>query len=209
MIAGTLIVLVLYVLLNFTFLYTAPIDAMTGRLEIGYVSAQYVFGATGASIMGVALAALLVSTVSAMVLAGPRVLHVIGQDFPAFAWLARTNKNAVPHFAIYLQSTIALVFIWSASFESILVFAGFTLGLNTFFTVLGLFILRFRRPELPRPYKVAFYPLPPLILLGITGWTLIYILLERPNEGWMGLGVVISGGAFYALTVWLGKNRDV
>jgi APA family basic amino acid/polyamine antiporter len=209
LIAGTLIVLVLYVLLNFTFLYTAPIDAMTGRLEIGYVSAQYVFGATGASIMGVALAALLVSTVSAMVLAGPRVLHVIGQDFPAFAWLARTNKNAVPHFAIYLQSTIALVFIWSASFESILVFAGFTLGLNTFFTVLGLFILRFRRPELPRPYKVAFYPLPPLIFLGITGWTLIYILLERPNEGWMGLGVVISGGAFYALTVWLGKNRDV
>lgn len=207
LIFGTAIVLGLYVLLNFTFLYTAPMAAMTGKLEIGYVSARYVFGDIGASIMGVALAALLVSTVSAMVLAGPRVLQVIGQDFPAFSWLARTNENAVPHFAIYLQSAIAMAFIWSASFESILVFAGFTLGLNTFLTVLGIFILRYKRPELPRPYKVAFYPLPPIIFLGVTGWTLIYIAFERPGEGAMGLAIIFSGAVFYALTVWLGKNH--
>ena len=82
LIYGTLIVLVLYVLLNFTFLYVAPMTALAGKLEIGYVSAQYIFGDIGAAVMGVALAALLISTVSAMVLAGPRVLHVIGQDFP-------------------------------------------------------------------------------------------------------------------------------
>ena len=208
MIYGTLIVLVLYVLLNFTFLYVAPMTALAGKLEIGYVSAQYIFGDVGAAVMGVVLAALLISTVSAMVLAGPRVLHVIGQDFPAFSWLARTNKHAVPDLAIGLQSVIALLFIWSASFESILVFAGFTLGLNTFFTVLGVFILRRTQPNLPRPYKVSFYPLPPLIFLGFTGWTLTYILLERPNEGWMGLAIVVSGAVFYAATIWLGKRRS-
>ena len=208
MIYGTLIVLVLYVLLNFTFLYVAPMTALAGKLEIGYVSAQYIFGDVGAAVMGVVLAALLISTVSAMVLAGPRVLHVIGQDFPAFSWLARTNKHAVPDLAIGLQSVIALLFIWSASFESILVFAGFTLGLNTFFTVLGVFILRRTQPNLPRPYKVSFYPLPPLIFLGFTGWTLTYILLERPNEGWMGLAIVASGAVFYAATIWLGKRRS-
>jgi APA family basic amino acid/polyamine antiporter len=199
---------VLYVLLNFTFLYVAPMTALAGKLEIGYVSAQYIFGDVGAAVMGVVLAALLISTVSAMVLAGPRVLHVIGQDFPAFSWLARTNKHAVPDLAIGLQSVIALLFIWSASFESILVFAGFTLGLNTFFTVLGVFILRRTRPNLPRPYKVSFYPLPPLIFLGFTGWTLTYILLERPNEGWLGLAIVVSGAVFYAATIWLGKRRS-
>ncbi len=208
LIYGTLIVLVLYVLLNFTFLYVAPMTALAGKLEIGYVSAQYIFGDVGAAVMGVVLAALLISTVSAMVLAGPRVLHVIGQDFPAFSWLARTNKHAVPDLAIGLQSVIALLFIWSASFESILVFAGFTLGLNTFFTVLGVFILRRTQPNLPRPYKVSFYPLPPLIFLGFTGWTLTYILLERPNEGWMGLAIVVSGAVFYAATIWLGKRRS-
>ncbi len=156
LIYGTLIVLVLYVLLNFTFLYVAPMTALAGKLEIGYVSAQYIFGDVGAAVMGVVLAALLISTVSAMVLAGPRVLHVIGQDFPAFSWLARTNKHSVPDLAIGLQSVIALLFIWSASFESILVFAGFTLGLNTFFTVLGVFILRRTQPTCPGPTKFPF-----------------------------------------------------
>ncbi len=208
LIYGTLIVLVLYVLLNFTFLYVAPMTALAGKLEIGYVSAQYIFGDIGAAVMGVALAMLLISTVSAMVLAGPRVLHVIGQDFPLFSWLARTNKHGVPDIAIGLQSVISLLFIWSASFESILVFAGFTLGLNTFFTVLGVFILRRTRPDLPRPYKVSFYPLPPIIFLGFTGWTLTYILLERPNEGLMGLAIVASGAVFYAATRWLGRRRS-
>ncbi|TNF81149.1 MAG: amino acid permease, partial [Gammaproteobacteria bacterium] len=79
LIRGTLIVMVLYVLLNFTFLYVAPASEMAGQLEIGYIAARHVFGATGADVMGVVLALLLISTVSAMVMAGPRVLQVIGE----------------------------------------------------------------------------------------------------------------------------------
>ena len=95
-------------------------------------------------------------------MAGPRVLQVIGQDFRAFRVLAKTNVHDVPYVAIAVQSLVTLIFILTASFESILVFAGFTLGLNTFFTVLGVFVLRRRRPELARPYRVPLYPLPPL-----------------------------------------------
>jgi APA family basic amino acid/polyamine antiporter len=155
--------------------------------------------------MGVVLALLLISTVSAMIMAGPRVLQVIGQDFAAFRMLARLNKDGVPAFAIIVQSCLSLAFILSASFESILVFAGFTLGLNTFFTVLGVFILRRTRPELPRPYRTVLYPLPPLVFLVVTGWTLVYILMERPVEGLWGLTIVGSGGVFYVLTRWIGK----
>ncbi len=207
LIVGTLAVMVLYLLLNFTFLYVAPMAAMAGKIEIGYVSAQHAFGSAGAATMGVMLAALLISTVSAMVLAGPRVLQVIGQDFPALRFLARTNRHGVPDLAVALQSTLALIFIVTASFESILVFVGFTLGLNTFFSVLGLFVLRWRRPDLPRPYRAALYPLPPLVFLGFTGWTLSYILLKRPEEGLMGLAIVASGALFYVATVKLGKQR--
>jgi len=203
---GTAIVVVLYVLLNFTFLYVAPMDAMVGKLEIGYVSAQHAFGANGAAIMGVVLAVLLISTVSAMIMAGPRVLQVIGQDFVAFRALARLNKDGVPAIAIAVQSALTLAFILSASFESILVFAGFTLGLNTFFTVLGVFVLRRTQPDLPRPYRTVLYPLPPLLFLAVTGWTLVYILMERPVEGLWGLAIVASGGVFYLLTRWIGRR---
>jgi APA family basic amino acid/polyamine antiporter len=206
LIVGTLVVMVLYLLLNFTFLHVAPMEAMIGRIEIGYVAAQHAFGSDGGAIMGVVLAALLISTVSAMVLAGPRVLQVIGQDFPAFRMLARTNRHGVPHVAVALQSSLTLLFVITASFESILVFAGFTLGLNTFFAVLGLFVLRWRRPDLPRPYRIPLYPLPPLIYLGFTGWTLTYILLQRPEEGLMGIAIIASGAVCYALTVWLGRT---
>ncbi|MCZ6619696.1 MAG: amino acid permease [Gammaproteobacteria bacterium] len=206
LILGTLVVLVCYVLLNFTFLYVAPMDAMVGKLEIGYISAQYVLGDSGAAVMGVVLALMLVSTVSAMILAGPRVLQVIGQDFPAFRPLARTNQHDVPHIAITMQSLLSVVFIFLAPFEFILVFAGFTLGINTFFTVLGIFVLRRTQPDLERPYRTPLYPLPPLIFLGFTGWTLGYILLQRPEAGLLGLVIIVSGALFYAGTVWFGKR---
>ena len=196
---GTGLVALIYLLLNFTFLHAAPVSAMQGQLEIGYIVAEHAFGGGGASFMGVVLAGLLISTVSAMILAGPRVMQTIGQDFRAFRLLARTNRHGLPVAAIGAQSLIALVFIWTASFESILVFAGFSLGLCTFLTVAGVFVLRRRQPHLPRPYRVTAYPLPPLIYLGLTGWTLFYIFRERPHEAWTSLLLIAAGAAFYWL----------
>ena len=115
--------------------------------------------------------------------------------------------EGMSYIAFFAAGQLCTATMFTASFESILVFAGFTLGLNTFFTVLGVFVLRWRRPDLRRPYRAALYPLPPLIFLGFTGWTLSYILLQRPEEGLMGLAIVASGGAFYLLTIRLGKGR--
>ena len=207
LIIGTAVVLVLYLMLNFTFLYVAPIDALVGRIEIGFVAAQHVFGDAGAAIMGIALALLLVSTVSAMTLAGPRVLQVIGQDFAVFRAFATTNTYGVPYVAILFQSALALAFIATASFESILVFAGFTLGVNTVFTVGGVFVLRWRRPSLERPYRIPLFPVPPLVYLTVTGWTLAYILVQRPVEGLAGLAIIGAGGLFYFATARFSTKR--
>jgi APA family basic amino acid/polyamine antiporter len=201
LVASTGIVTLCYLLLNYVFISVAPMDAMAGKVEIGFIAASYVFGAQGAAIMGVLLALLLVSTVSAMVLAGPRVLHAIGEDFALFRRLAAVNKDGIPALAIVLQSGVALTFLWTSSFESILIFSGATMGLNTFFTVLGLFILRWRQPELERPYRTWLYPLPPMIFLAITGWTLIYIVDQRPIEALMCLGIVVSGAVFYRVSL--------
>ena len=203
--SGTVCVMLCYLALNFIFLYVAPVDALKGQLEVGYVAAQYVFGDMGSAIMGVSLALLLISTVSAMTIAGPRVLQVIGQDFRVFKALARTNQNNVPYIAILTQSSICLLFIFTGTFESILIFAGFTLGLNTFLAVLGVFIERMRRPHLARPYKTWGYPITPLIYLGITGWTLIYICIDKPKEAFYSLLLILGGIIFYLVSKHL-KN---
>lgn len=205
---GTLVVMTLYVALNFVFLYSAPMDSMAGELEIGYIAAEVAFGDLGGRFTGVVLAMLLVSTVSAMTMAGPRVIQVIGEDFPALAILGRKNRDGIPANAIFLQSSIAMIFILSSTFESILVFAGFTLALNSFATVLGIFVLRWKQPDLDRPYRTFLYPLPPLIYLTLTGWTLWFVLLSRPVEGLFGLGIIGSGLLLYFLSSLKATNAN-
>lgn len=203
---GTLIVTGLYVALNFTFMYAAPVSEMAGQIEIGFIAAQAVFGEAGGRIAGLVLAALLISTVSAMTIAGPRVLNVIGEDFRALRFLAHKNKDGIPSRAIYLQSALAIVFIVTSSFESVLVFSGFTLALNSFATVFGVFVSRLRYPELARPYRTFLFPLPPLIYLALTGWTLWFVLLSKPTEGLFGIAVIATGLIFYALSRVTSRN---
>ena len=207
LLVGTGIVLILYLLLNFSFLYAAPVDAMAGKIEIGYIAARFVLGESGAAIMGIVLALLLVSTVSAMTLAGPRVLQVVGQDFKVFRLLARTNANGVPTVAILFQSGLAVAFVVTASFESILVFAGFTLGASSALTVAGVFVLRWRESSLERPYRVPLYPIPPLIYLGVTGWTLVYISVRRPMECLAGLSIIALGVVCYLFVQRMSRAR--
>ena len=200
LLSGTLIVSVLYVLLNFVFLSIAPIEDMQGKIEIGYIASKSAFGESVANFTGLALALLLISTVSAMTLAGPRVLHVIGEDFKMLSFLSKVNKNGIPTMAIQIQSFLAILFIITSSFESILVFAGFTLALNSFITVSGVFVLRFLRPDIERPYKASLFPLPPLIYLSLTGWTLYFVIANRPMEVLFSAAIILSGIIFYFIS---------
>jgi len=194
---GTLTVMVLYVALNFMFLKVAPMEAMVGKLEIGYIVAEHAFGETSARFVGGALALLLVSTVSAMILAGPRVLQVLGEDFFILRKLARTNADGLPTTAIWFQSSLTVLFILTSSFESILVFSGALLALNSFIAVFGVFVLRWRQPDLPRPYRVLAYPFTPAFFLILTGFTLVYVVINRPVEALFALAVIASGLVFF------------
>ena len=197
---GTAIVGLLYLLLNFTFLSAAPMSSLEGKLEIGIIVTNYALGDSAGQIMGAILAVLLISTVSAMTMAGPRVLQVIGEDFPIFSKLATCNQQGIPVTAIICQGILALFFILSSTFESVLVFSSFVLGINTLFAVLGVFVLRLRKLGIKGAYKTFAYPLAPLIYLGITLWTLIYVLISRPQEGWLGLAIIALGAIIYTVS---------
>lgn len=205
---GTATVSLLYLLLNLTFLSAAPMDSMEGKLEIGVVVANQALGGNASQVMGGILALLLISTVSAMTMAGPRVLQVIGEDFRVFSKLATCNKQGIPVIAIVFQGLLALFFILSSTFESVLVFSSFVLGVNTLFAVLGVFLLRLRKLGIAGAYRTFAYPFAPLIYLGITIWTLIYVLISRPQEGWLGLGIIFAGGLIYAFSTGFQKTDE-
>ena len=197
LIGGTLIVMGLYLLLNFIFLYTTPINKLAGELEIGYIAANQIFGAFGAKIMGILISFGLISSISSMVLAGPRVTQAIGEDIPLFKMLARKNSQGIPYLAILVQLFIVTVLILTSSFEAVLTYLGFTLTLSSFMTVLGVFVSRFRYPEAHRPYQTWGYPFTPLIFLAISLWMLVYLLIDKPVESLTGMGTLLVGLIVY------------
>ena len=92
---------------------------------------------------------------------------------------------------------IVYCFILTATFESILVFSGFILGVNTLFTVIGVFVIRWRKLNIDGAYRTFGYPVTPIIYLLITLWTLSYILINRPEEGWAGIAMIVTGLLMY------------
>jgi APA family basic amino acid/polyamine antiporter len=202
LLVGTSIVLILYVGLNFVFLYSTPIAKLAGQVEVGYVAANQLFGPAVGRLMGGIIAALLVSTISSMVFAGPRIIQVMGEDLPALRSMAVVSKAGIPVRAMLFQTGLTLLFIITATFKAVLLYAGFVLSLFTFLTVLGLFVLRWRRPDLPRPYRAWGYPFTPIIFLALSGWTLIFILRDNLVESLYGLATLLVG-----LLVYYGSKK--
>ena len=93
-----------------------------------------------------------------------------------------------------------MFFIISATFESVLIFSSFVLGVNTLFSVLGVFVLRYKKLNIAGAYKTFAYPVAPLIYLSVTLWTLAYVLISRPQEGLLGLGIIALGATIYFLS---------
>jgi APA family basic amino acid/polyamine antiporter len=206
LLAGTLLVMVLYLLLNFIFLYTTPLDELAGKLDVGSLAANRIFGAKGGEIMSLLISFGLLSSISSMVWTGPRVTQVIGEDIPFFKGLAKTNANGIPYYAILLQLSIVLVLVVTSTFEAVITYLGFTLTLSSFLTVLGVFVHRMKFPDVPRPYKTWGYPVTPFIFLAISLWMLIYIFLGKPVESLAGLATIALGLPVYFIA---SKNKLV
>lgn len=197
---GTLIVMVLYLLVNFVFLYATPMSAILAledKERISALAASYIFGETGGKIMSMLIAFGLVSTISSMVWAGPRVTQVIGEDIPFFKLLARKNSQGIPDYAILLQLMIVLVLLITSSFAQVVTYLGFTLILSSFFTVLGVFVHRWRYPQVKRSYRTWGYPVTPIIFLGISLWVLVFIFTGQPNQSLAGLATIFIGLPVY------------
>lgn len=194
---GTLLVTVLYVATNAAFLHSTPMAAMEGKLEVGLIAGREIFGQRGGDLMALLICAGLVSSISAMTWAGPRVAETMGEDYRILGFLARTSRKGVPYAAILWQTLVVFILLLTATFKAVVIYLEFILLLSSFLAVLGVIVLRIRRPDLERPYRTWGYPVTPLLFLAISGFMMFYIVTEKPVETLWGLGTLLVGALLY------------
>lgn len=207
-VASTLLVLLLYVLLNYVFLRAVPLPELAGRIEIGFLAAQGIFGAQAAPVISLLIALLMVSTIGAMILIGSRILQTIGEDYRVFRVFSKWSARHTPVRAILFQGVLSLVFIYTSTFESVLVYTTFILILMNNLTVAGVFVTRRKEKNSPNPYRVWGYPFPPLLFLSVNSVIMVYVCLERPADSLTGLGILAAGLALYRLSALWEKERQ-
>ena len=210
-IAATVVVISCYVSLNAVFLYTTPISAMAGQLDVAMVAGKHIFGEFGGMIVGALICIGLISSISAMAWIGPRVTMAMGKDHALFRPLSVVSRNGVPTYAILMQLLIVSLLLMTQSFEAVLDTIQFSLTLCSFLAVVGVIVLRWKEPNLPRPYRTWGYPVTPFVFLGVTAFMMYHLVVERPLQSMAGLAIMLTGLAVYAYSqrrTLLGRGLD-
>jgi APA family basic amino acid/polyamine antiporter len=185
---GTGLVTVLYLALNAVFLFSAAPAELAGKLEVGRIAAHALGGVVWANAVTGLIALALATSVSSMMMAGPRVYTRMAADGWLPRWLARETGPPWP--ALLFQFVVALAMLWSATYERLLTYIGFTLSLSTAATVVGLIVLRRREgPQL----AVPGWPWVPGLFLIVVLWMAFFSVVRRPAESLVGFATMGLG----------------
>ena len=205
LLAGTSLVIVIYVLLNAIFLAATPAEELKGELEVALIAGKHIFGENGGRFAGAIICLGLVAAISSMTWIGPRVTMSMGEDHWLLRWLGGKNKHGIPTNAIFLQLLFVNLLLLTQSFQDVVRYTQFSLLLCSLLAVLGVIVLRFTRPEITRPYRVWLYPIPPVVFSIITIWMMFYLLRSHTAESLAGLATTLSGLLLYFCAQ---KRRD-
>lgn len=200
---GTAAVTVIYMFINAAFLYSTPVADMAGKPQVGLIAAKAILGENGGMVMGILISFGLISTISSMTWAGPRVTSAMGRDHSAFSLMAKTNHNGVPLLAILLQTVLVIVMVCTASFDQLLNYVQALLTISSLMVVAGVVWLRIRQPGLARPYRAWAYPLTPIVFAGVSLYMLWFQIQERKTESLVGLATLAIG----LLVYWYARRR--
>jgi len=206
---GTGLVTLLYLTLNFAYALAIPAQAIRSLVgepknvgvvaPIAQIAAERLVGPRVANPLSILIGLTLMASVSAYVLTGPRVLMAMASSgqFPGFAGLV--SERGAPVIATLLQVAWALVLLWTASFEPILLYSSIGLSLFSMLTVSSVFVLRRKRPEAARPFRTPGYPITPLVYLLGTGALVVAVAGSRPDVA-VASGLSIASGipVYYA-----------
>lgn len=191
---GTLIVMALYLLLNWVYLSVLLPDQMKGVLEVGDIAARALFGQGMGQWFSAGIALGLLSVISAMILAGPRVYYAMSCDRNFFPMFARVRpSHNTPAYAIGLQAAIAVVMLITATYQQLLIYIGFTLSLFAMLTVIGLMVLRWKEKEKNITYRTWGYPITPLVFIAGNLWIICFSIINQPLPSLCGVATIAVG----------------
>ncbi|MFK7785772.1 MAG: APC family permease [Crocinitomicaceae bacterium] len=184
LLVGTLVVTVIYILMNFVFMYVASFDELALQVDLGNIVANKILGTKIGLVFSLVFSLALISGVNAMFIAAPRVAEQIGKDYSAFKILGKQSRNGAPKNALYFVFIVSLLLVVFSSFQEILQYIGITLSIFSLLTVFGVFILR-RREKKSGNYsansvKAWGYPITPIIFILVTLWMISFFVIDDP-----------------------------
>jgi len=210
LILGTMIVSVLYLFTNWVYIRILPLSGSPDGADVLARGIQYatddrvatsamsvVFGDYAAIIMAVFVMISTFGCNHGLILAGPRVYYAMARDGLFFNKVGEINKKGVPGFAIVIQGVWAILLCLSGTYSNLLDYVIFAVLLFFTLTIIALFILRTKRPDIPRPYKAFGYPVIPVIYILTTSFIMVILLIYKPNYTFPGLILVVLGIPVY------------
>jgi len=218
LILGTALVIALYLLANLAYMRVLPVSgdpngvtplargiefASDSRVATAVLAA--IFGPAGAVLMAVAI---LVSTFgcnNGLILSGARIYYAMAKDRLFFESAGNVNRHHAPGTALIVQCVWAAVLCLSGTYGQLLDFLIFAVLIFYILTLVGLFVLRWNRPEMHRPYRALGYPVLPAIYIVLATFVEIQLLRYKPQYTWPGLIIVLLGIPVYVL--WKGAQR--
>ena len=194
---GTGIVLFLYICLNFFYVYAVPPSDMGGVISIGKLAAGNLFGKSFESVLSVFISFALFSSLSAFIILGPRVYYSMAKDRAFFKFAGEVHpKFGVPSKSILMQGGIAVVMVLFGTFDQLLTYMGFSLGIFPILAVLGVFKLRWTNKSVSR---LPGFPVTSLVYVVTGVCILVLAYFERPVESSIAIGTVLIGIPAYFL----------
>jgi APA family basic amino acid/polyamine antiporter len=196
---ATILVMVIYILLQLVLLKHASVAQLSGKVQIADIAFGNLFGSTGALWVSLFIGIQLIATISGYAWVGPRVTFAMAKDYTLWKPLSRVNAQGIPVRAIVVNTGISLILFLSGSFEQIMLYAGFVLQLMSTVTIYS--SLKIKKQE---GFKTPFKPVLQLIYLVFSLALMGYLLVDRPLESLAGIGILAIGLGVYAFDKKIG-----
>jgi basic amino acid/polyamine antiporter, APA family len=189
-------VVLLYLAVNLVFAYAVPLAdvGFHNAEQVPQLAVQNLFGSRASNVFSVLLGLTFLATVSAFIITGPRVYYAMARNglFPSIAERI-SRKGQVPVYAMGLQSLCAIVILFALDFQNLYKYASVGLSLFAMLFIGAVYVLRWRRPDLERPFRVPGYPVVPAIFMVVTAFMAVFAFLQWPRPSLYSVGSILAG----------------
>jgi len=205
LIIGTIIILVLYFLINIAYLKVLPMDSLIGEIKVGEMAARTLYGPGIAGLFALVIIVSMFGALNGNILVGSRVYYAMAKDHLFFSSAANIHpKFNTPSNAIIIQGFWAAILTLTGTFEELITLVVFVNVIMWIAASSTVFVLRKKQPNLERPYKVWGYPYVPAFFILFSSAIMVNTFIESPEQSLMGLGLTLLGIPAYLY--WKKKN---